>query len=343
MKQVEIFKVFKLDGHYKRLDAIQAKRAETDGVKSRYARDINGEIFLVSQKMALVLANTSHPVIIRNNAGLITKKSIKDVLDWIFVNHDYESGNELATEERQLFSLLIENAVRYQQQLGRPLNEKEVKSLYGLHICMNHGGKMEHIHSLSTNSMLNPFCIAHAKLANCVCSHCYAVSLIKSRPSMFIPLTINQLLLSNYVLPVEILPVINNELFRFESFGDLGSVNQVTNYLNIAGKPENANIKFALWTKNPLIIKEALKAGARKPETLQIVFSGFRLNVHIDVESIKKVFPFVDRVFIVWETDENNPRINCGKRDCNGCRACYSENGNKTINEALKMTKKGDK
>lgn len=339
----EVFVVYKVNGHYTRLDAIGENIAREQGLKRRYAIEINGNPFLISQTMALLLHGTKKPVITKNNDGLITKKSIKDILDWIFVNHDFENGNKLSKTEKELFSLLLDNAIEYQKRLARPLTEKEVKSLYGLHICLNHGGKMAGIHSLSTNSMLNPFCIAHAKLANCVCSHCYAVSLIKSRPSMFIPLTINQLLLSNFIVPVEILPVIDNELFRFESFGDLGSKTQVINYLNLAGKPENASVKFALWTKNPLIIREAMQAGYEKPDTLQIVFSGFRLNVRIDIESIKKVFPFVDRVFIVWETNENNPRINCGKRDCFKCRACYSKDGNKTINEALKMVKREDK
>lgn len=336
----EVFVVYKVNGHYTRLDAIGENIAREQGLKRRYAIEINGNPFLISQTMAILLHGTDKPVITKNNDGLITKKSIKDILDWIFVNHDFENGNKLSETEKELFTLLLDNAIEYQRRLARPLTEKEVKSLYGLHICMNHGGKMENIHSLSTNSMLNSFCIAHAKLADCVCSHCYAVSLIKSRPSMFIPLTINQLLLSNFVLPVGILPVINNELFRFESFGDLGSKTQVINYFNLAGKPENQSVKFALWTKNPLIIREAMQAGYEKPETLQIVFSGFRLNVHIDIESIKKVFPFVDRVFIVWETNENNPRINCGKRDCFKCRACYGKDGNKTINEALKMVKR---
>lgn len=154
---------------------------------------------------------------------------------------------------------------------------------------------------------------------------------------MFKPLTINQLLLSNFLIDYDILPVTESKLFRFEAFGDLGTETQVLNYLAIASV--NRQSDFALWTKNPLIIKRALDTGIEsKPLNLQMVFSGYRINQQIDIVIIQRVFPFIDRVFIV--NDKNaNVVINCGAKDCKPCQICYHNNGIQVVNEQLKMTK----
>lgn len=327
-----------------------------DDVKKAYVPcDIGGQkalvigddFLIISEKMAN-LANVARPEFRTktvNGIQVYTFKSIKENLDWLFVNHDYSKGTDLTEEEKEIFSCLFVNASLYMKAYNKDtLTEKEVKKLYGLHICLKHGGKMAGIHSLSTNSMLNPFCIAHQKIDGCICQHCYAVNLIKSRPSMFIPLTINQLLLSNFIINPSILPVIDCDMFRFEAFGDLGNVFQVINFMNIARKEENQKIMMALWTKNPVIIKRAFESMGgtweeNKPKNLQMVFSGFRINHDIDIESLKKVFPFIDRVFVVY-SNESKAIINCGKRDCHGCKQCYLKEGCKKINEALKMVKK---
>lgn len=315
-----------------------------DGIGQK-ALEIGNDFLIISEKMAN-LANTGKPELktkVVNGYSIYTFKSIKENLDWLFVNHDYSMGSELTETEKQIFSSLFVNASLYMKAYNKDtLTEKEVKKLYGLHICLKHGGKMKGIHSISTNSMLNPFCIAHKKIDGCVCQHCYAVNLIKSRPSMFIPLTINQLLLSNFFIDSSLLPVIDCDMFRLEAFGDLGSTTQVWNYINIAGKAENSHVNMALWTKNPLIIKKAF-AGydwqIEKPENLQMVFSGFKLNQDISLEKLQEIFPFIDRTFIVY-SDESKAIINCGKRDCHGCKQCYLKEGCKKIKEALKMVKK---
>ena len=312
-----------------------------DGMGQK-ALEIGNDFLIISEKMAN-LANACKPELktkVVNGIMIYTFKSIKDNLDWLFVNHDYSKGTELTEEEKQLFYCLFVNASLYMKAYNKEtLTEKEVKKLYGLHICLKHGGKMKGIHSISTNSMLNPFCIAHQKIDGCICQHCYAVNLIKSRPSMFIPLTINQLLFSNFIIQDELIPKIKSKKIRFEAFGDLGTVLQVVNYFNIS--KANGGKKCALWTKNPVIIKRALDKGlTKKPKNLQIIFSGFRLNQPISLETLQKVFPFIDCIFVVWEKEEDNPFINCGKRDCDNCGTCYNENGAKIVNEALKMAKK---
>lgn len=313
-----------------------------DGIGQR-ALVIGDDFLIISDKMA-ELANAKRPELVakvKSGISLYTFKSIKINLDWIFVNHDYSMGTDLTEEEKQIFSSLFVNASLYQKSVNRPLTEKEVKKLYGLHICLNHGGKMKDIHSLSTNSMINPFCLAHRKIDGCVCQHCYAVNLIKSRPSMFIPLTINALLLSNFYINSDILPKITSPLFRFEAFGDLGNTMQVWNFINIASNPENVSVKFALWTKNPSIIKKAFTGydwQIEKPENLQMIFSGFKLDNPIDLAKLQEIYPFIDKVFIVWR-DISKAEINCGKKYCNGCRICYNDGEIVVVNEALKMVK----
>lgn len=328
----------------------ESKKAyvKIDGIGQK-ALEIGNDFLIISEKMAN-LANAGKPEFRTksvNGVMIYTFKSIKENIDWLFVNHDYEKGSILTDEEKEIFSCLFVNASLYMKAYNKEtLTEKEVKKLYGLHICLKHGGKMAGIHSLSTNSMLNPFCIAHQKIDGCVCQHCYAVNLIKSRPSMFIPLTVNQLLLSNFIINPSILPVIDCDMFRFEAFGDLGNVFQVINYMNIARKEENKNVMMALWTKNPVIIKRAFESMGgtwqeNKPENLQMVFSGFKLNQDISLEKLQELFPFIDRTFIVY-SDESKAIINCGKRDCHGCKQCYLKEGCKKIKEALKMVKKGE-
>lgn len=322
----------------------QKRYIQTDMDIYSKALVVNDDFLIISEKMAS-LANVSSFEIKANlicsmkKDGLFTFKAIKTALDWIFVNHDYSKAFSINEDEKIIFEMLFKNAKAYQKKVSRRLTEKEVKKLYGFHVCMNHGGKMKGIHSISTNSMLNPFCIAHRKIKDCVCCHCYAVNLIKTRPSMFIPLTINQLLFSNFIIPDELIPEIKSKKIRFEAFGDLGTILQVVNYFNIS--KANDGKKCALWTKNPVIIKRALDKGlTQKPKNIQIIFSGFRLNQPISLETLQRVFPFIDRIFVVWEKEENSPFINCGKRNCDGCGTCYDENGAKVVNEALKMAKK---
>jgi hypothetical protein len=120
--------------------------------------------------------------------------------------------------------------------------------------------------------------------------------------------------------------------FRFESFGDLNNAIQVINYFNICKK--NPGVKFALWTKNPDYIAEAIRAGHEKPENLNIVLSSLFLN-----KERKTRYSFIDKVFTVYDPEfiqENKTEINCGAKNCFSCGLCYEKNGVRNIREKLK-------
>jgi hypothetical protein len=97
---------------------------------------------------------------------------------------------------------------------------------------------------------------------------------------------------------------------------------------------KNPRVKFALWTKNPDYIAEAIADGYEKPANLNIVLSSLFVNVER-----RKAFDFVYKVFTVYDPEyieKNGVEINCGARSCFNCGLCYEKNGVEVINEKLK-------
>lgn len=155
------------------------------------------------------------------------------------------------------------------------------------------------------------------------------------------------------VLPFESLPEFNppetgangTKKGRFEAFADLSSVNQCINYFNTCVK--NPGVNFAIWTKNPFIIDQCIKAGHKKPDNLKILVSSLMKNETRDVSA----YSFVDHVFTVYTLDyllDTMPAdkiksfINCGARSCANCGKCY-DRGNDApfyINEMEKADAK---
>lgn len=206
------------------------------------------------------------------------------------------------------------------------------KKISGLHFTTKHTGKMAGMASISTAVTTNERCAKNAQIPGSICQKCFAAKQMKIYPSMEKPMVENQRILTGSIIPMEKLPIINNIYFRFESFGDLNNHIQVINYFQICYK--NPRVKFALWTKNPDYIAEAIAAGYEKPENLNIVLSSLFIN-----KERKNVFDFVDKVFTVYDEkfiDENGININCGARNCFACGLCYEKNGVTVINEKLK-------
>lgn len=206
------------------------------------------------------------------------------------------------------------------------------KKISGLHFTTKHSGKMAGMASISTAVTTNERCKKNAQIKGSICEMCYAAKQMKFYPSMEKPMVENQRILTSDILPMEKLPRINNIYFRFESFGDLNNHIQAINYFRICYK--NPKVKFALWTKNPDYIAEAIAAGYEKPENLNIVLSSLFIN-----KERKNVFDFVDKVFTVYDEkfiDEHGININCGARNCFTCGLCYEKNGISVINEKLK-------
>lgn len=210
---------------------------------------------------------------------------------------------------------------------------QELKGSDGLHITLAHTGKMAGMQSLSTSCLLNPYCQRYASDPSKICFKCYANTMLKYRASMRPCLERNRELLTERILPIEQLPLLNIAFFRFEAFGDLNSATQVANYFNIC----NANpfTRFALWTKNPAFIDQAIKMGHDKPENLIILVSSPYINKRADISR----WWFVDKVFTVYDKKtikDSDVDINCGANSCIRCLRCYLDNGITEINEKLK-------
>lgn len=202
----------------------------------------------------------------------------------------------------------------------------------GLHFTTKHSGKMSGMVSISTSVTTNERCKKNASIEGSICEKCFASKQMRVFPTMEKPMVENQRILTSSVLPMELLPTINNLYFRFEAFGDLNNDIQVMNYFNLCYK--NPKTKFALWTKNPDYIESAIKQGYKKPENLNIVLSSLFIN-----QERKSKYDFVDKIFTVYDPkyiEENEVSINCGSRNCFECGLCYEKNNVTIINEKLK-------
>lgn len=202
----------------------------------------------------------------------------------------------------------------------------------GLHFTVNHSGKMSGMCSISTSVTTNERCKKNAQIEGSICQKCFASKQMKVFPSMEKPMVKNQDILTTSIIDTDLLPNMNCLYFRFEAFGDLNNDIQVINYFNMCYK--NPKTKFALWTKNPDFIKQAIEKGYSKPENLNIVLSSLFMNLER-----KHKYDFVDKVFTVYDPqfiEENNVEINCGARNCFDCGLCYEKNGVTSIKEKLK-------
>lgn len=214
------------------------------------------------------------------------------------------------------------------------LTVKQFKALTGIHFTTKMNGKMAGMQSLSTSCTNNPHCIERHKQNDTICKHCFAFSQINCFKSMIPCLEKNTELLTAEIIPAENMPVINCLYFRFEAFGDLVNYIQVVNYFNICLK--NPAVNFALWTKNPWIIQDAIDRGYIKPDNLNIVYSSPILNQNVTDAIISK-WAFIDKIFTVYDANTaQNVNINCGAKNCLSCGLCYNKNNVVYINEILK-------
>ena len=199
-----------------------------------------------------------------------------------------------------------------------------------------HGGKLEGMHSISTSVRRNPNCAARRNVNGSICEKCYAVTLTGIRKGLDEAISRNTDVLTARLLSMDELPIITDEYFRLEAFGDLINETQAINYLHICRK--NTRTRFALWTKNPWIMAAALKTAA-KPNNLVIIYSSPMINKAVNVRALKKLYPFIDKTFTVYDkafAQDHNIAINCGGRHCLSCLRCYTKRTAKAVNELLK-------
>ena len=204
----------------------------------------------------------------------------------------------------------------------------------GIHFTLNHTGKMEGMQSLSTSCLMNPACLARMKDPDSICSKCFAAAMHKRYSALGLRLAHNTQALSEKLYSINELPIVNAAFFRLESFGDLGSVTQAQNYLRLCER--NPWTRFALWTKNPGYLAQAIKLNnGYKPFNLNVILSSPYMNTPCDASR----WDFVDKTFTVWTKDaieEQSVQINCGSRKCLDCMLCYTKNDVREINEILK-------
>ena len=200
-------------------------------------------------------------------------------------------------------------------------------------ICKKMTGKMSGMQSFSTSVVLNKYCQERRNNEKLICSECFAAAMGKVYGENFNnKLAKNTELVTSRVLDFDELPIINYVVFRLEAFGDAQNVTQVINYFNLCNK--NPRCRFTIWTKNPWLFKDAINAGHKKPENLNIVLSSPCLN-----HRVISHFDFVDTVFTVYTAEyalTHNIKINCGNRKCLECMNCYSMVHVPNVNEILK-------
>ena len=199
-----------------------------------------------------------------------------------------------------------------------------------------HSGKMEGISSIGTSCVDNPHCIKRRADNYSVCSKCYAETYMKMRKALKEHLSDNAKILANTLLEGREIPVTNDLIYRFESFGDLYNETHLKNYVEITNR--NPYTTFGLWTKNIWILDQVFnEEKIAKPHNISIVVSSPLLNKPLELDREK--YWMVDHVFTVYDKKfiaANDVDINCGARSCLGCKKCYEDKDTFYINEQLK-------
>jgi len=221
------------------------------------------------------------------------------------------------------------------------LKSNFTRNLSPIHISDYMSGKMSGIPSISTSCLVNPICIKRMQNGESVCCHCFAAATLERYSTCGKHAENNFYLLNTEVLPAHVLPQFPNvSIVRIESFGDVASVTQAINYINIA--KVNPFVTFGAWTKNAAIWNAAIKK-VGKPENLNLIYSSFKLNTPAAAGEYftRDGANNFDHVFTVYDkrTCEfyGDGFVNCGARDCASCRRCYRKNESEfNVREELK-------
>ena len=222
-----------------------------------------------------------------------------------------------------------------------PVKVKKVVVKPVIELTTDHTGKMLGMQSLSTSCRKNPGCIRNSKIPGSICEKCYAQTMLTMYKDLDAKLDRNTEALTKKVIDWDDLPIINCQIFRFESFGDIHNEVHLQNYINIAKK--NPGCMFTLWTKNYQTAYNYFKEN-ECPDNFTLIISSLFINKQQDLEPFKKLGRFRKgqlKVFTVYSYDYirdhyDTLNINCGSRLCMGCQLCYRKNEVEEINEILK-------
>ena len=209
-----------------------------------------------------------------------------------------------------------------------------------------HDGKMSDFHSISTSCKSNPNCKRYQSLDGSICKDCFSEALQNIRKNLKAVLEKNFDVLTTVLIPEEEWPLLNDLLFRIESFGDLATVIQARNYLRLIKR--NPLVRFGWWTKNPHIILKALELEGydtskhERPSNVTFLVSSVYKNKALGVDVWQKAYYFIDKEFTVYtaeymlENGLDETFINCGSRRCLDCKNCYLNTGDRQVRELLK-------
>ena len=224
---------------------------------------------------------------------------------------------------------------------GERISVEEFEALTGVMFSRKMTEKMLNILALSTNCFCNPVCIARMRAGVGICAECFAATTEARYSGTFENTAYNSKILSNMVLPLEVIPAIDADELRIESFGDTANWIQAANYFNIAR--QNPLLPVTAWTKNPGHYKEAIRRGYSKPDNFTLIYSSLELNTP---EDVKPEFEnIIDKRFTVYTLEylDNNSLdhrfINCGGRSCKSCQRCY-RNAKVTAFDVRELLKK---
>jgi len=110
-------------------------------------------------------------------------------------------------------------------------------------------------------------------------------------------------------------PIINDQLLRFNSFGELHNAQHLLNFFYIAEK--NPETMFALWTKRADIVRACPES---KPDNLVLIHSILGLDTP-ETDIVPE--PWADYIYSVYTSGNT-----CGDK-CLTCRKCYTMPENK--------------
>lgn len=221
---------------------------------------------------------------------------------------------------------------------------KASKEADGLNISTL-SGKLEGIHSCSTSPETCEFCQRMASIHGTICELCFSQrSIIPEKGGYKQGLRASLAHNTDFMRQeheVEDFPVLNDLVSRIQSHGETETVLEAVNFCKYCLR--NPETRFTAWCKVPKVWDLAFRLLiGGKPKNLHMIYSSPMLNREVKIERIQKVFPWVEKVFTVFDLDyillhpELESLINCGSRQCLACRLCYSDNDITQIREVLK-------
>ena len=186
-------------------------------------------------------------------------------------------------------------------------------------------GKLAGIFAVNTNTLSNTFC-SKMRGTTAICKFCYSAAMLQgSRKNCAPAFERNSVLLSAALIPVDRLPVIKANIFRFHGHGELINAVHLENFYRIAEK--NSGTTFSLWTKRRDLVRNGR---ATPPQNFILIYSNPSLSklMHKAPPRFHKVFNNVPASF--------TGAANCTGQRCIDCQLCYTPGGESVIVEHVK-------